>query len=183
MPGHGGEVNFFEGGGVSSPGPAEGDPGQSFFEEPIPKKKKKTPIPVTPVPQVTPATPTPALDSAAAFQAQLAVITQNFEQRLAAIQTTPISPGFAAPSFPAPTALPQLPTLLGAAAPAVAELTPPPVPVKRPAQGVTPAQAANRQNRRAAATTKPRTILTSGRGLLDTADDQSRRAKKTLLGA
>lgn len=150
---------------------------------PVPKKKKKAvaPVPVTPLPQIVP--PTPVQESTSAFQDTLAAILENFATKTAAIAAPPTpgpslpvppTPGTALALEPAPT--PAAPTLLGGP-------TPPAVPKRVPAQGVTPADAVNRQKRRAGGASKARTILTSGRGLLDLQADESRRARKTLLGA
>ncbi len=145
---------------------------------PVPKKKKPAvaSLPVTPLPQITPISPVAA--STSAFQDSLTAIVANFAASTAALAAPP-----PVASIPAPPSLTQIqtqaPTILGgSAAP-----TPPPVPKRTPAQGVTPAAAANRQKRRAAGAAQTRTILTSGQGLLDLEGDQSRRAKKTLLGA
>lgn len=148
---------------------------------PVPKKKKK-PVaspPVTPLPQITPASPVAA--STSAFQDSLAAIVADFAAKTAAINT-PVDQVTIQPVGFAPAAPLAAPTILGGPATPTAP-TPPPVPKRVPAQGVTPAAAANRQKRRAAGAAKPRTILTSGQGLLDLEADQSQRAKKTLLGA
>ena len=167
-------------GGFDAPAPG-GSADIGLPNIPVPKKKKK-PVapPVTPLPTITPA-PTPVADSTVAFQESLAAIVADFAAKTAAI-AAPVDRITTQPVGFAPAAPLAAPTILGGLTTPTAP-TPPPVPKRVPAQGVTPAAAANRQKRRAAGAAKPRTILTSGQGLLDLEADQSQRAKKTLLGA
>ncbi len=180
------------GAGFGSPGGAAGgtdfsapDPGGSadigLPNVPVKKKKKPVPLPpVTPLPQIIPPAPTPVSQEVAAFKETLVEIVEKFATATAAI-APPIDRVTTQPVGFAP-ALEQ--TLLGPTPPTPpAPPAPPAVPKKKASQGATPAAAVSRQRSVAAAAAPARTILTSGSGLLDVEGDETRRARKVLLGA